>query len=372
MLAFLSFTTAVRNMAAAAQAAASAVLDFTVGSPYRAMLEANASLLMWLQWLILKVLALTRAATSNGADLDSWNADFSFVRLPAVAATGTATFSRFSATGYAYLLPGVLAKTADGTQTFVVGTDTTNGLWNAGTASYRLPASTYSVTVPVVAAVPGTAGDIQAHTLTLLATAVPGIDTVDNATGYTNGKNVEPDAMFRARFTLYIAGLRMATLAAFESAIVGVQLGLFSQLVENYDYTGAAAPGLVTIWIDDGSGATPAPVLAAVTAAVNAVRGAGIKIDVRQANVLNTDVVMTLTTSAGFSHAANVALVTIALTTNINSNPIGAAYAYTLPIGIAYDAPGVANVTSVTLNAGTADIAAVNGQVTRARTITVT
>ena len=68
-------------MAAAVQAAATQLLDLTVGSTLRAVLEANASVCLWMQWLILQVLRTTRAATSTGADLDSWMADLSLTPL---------------------------------------------------------------------------------------------------------------------------------------------------------------------------------------------------------------------------------------------------------------------------------------------------
>ena len=82
-LSLQTFTTLVQNMAAAVQSAATQLLDLTVGSVMRAVLEANASVALWMQWLILQVLQMTRAATSIGSDLDSWMADMSLARLPA-------------------------------------------------------------------------------------------------------------------------------------------------------------------------------------------------------------------------------------------------------------------------------------------------
>ena len=92
-------------MAAAVEASATQLLDLTVGSTLRAVLEANASIGLWMQWLILQVLRTTRAATSNGADLDSWMADLTLTRLPAVAATGTVTLLTVH-TGHVRLDPG--------------------------------------------------------------------------------------------------------------------------------------------------------------------------------------------------------------------------------------------------------------------------
>src|SRR5262249_26845251 len=101
-----TFAEIVGNIATATQAACSSLLDFTVGSILRALAQATAAVVLWLQAIILQVLTLTRASTSVGSDLDSWCADFGFSRLPAVAASGSATFARFSATQQAVVPVG--------------------------------------------------------------------------------------------------------------------------------------------------------------------------------------------------------------------------------------------------------------------------
>ena len=93
-----NFSQIVSNIATAIQASASTALNFTAGSVLRAISEAVSGVVLWLQAIILQLLTLTRAATSVGADLDSWCADFGFFRLAARAATGQVTFSRFTAT----------------------------------------------------------------------------------------------------------------------------------------------------------------------------------------------------------------------------------------------------------------------------------
>ncbi|MEF9481383.1 hypothetical protein [Ralstonia sp. 1B3] len=92
------WVTLVRNQVAAIQGYAKVLVDLTVGSVLRAVVEANAAVTVWLQGLILQVLAITRAATSSGSDLDTWMADFGLTRLAAVPATGSVTFSRFTVT----------------------------------------------------------------------------------------------------------------------------------------------------------------------------------------------------------------------------------------------------------------------------------
>src|SRR5574340_1688790 len=92
------FSTIVRTIVTAIQGGARTLVDLTVGSILRAVVEANAAVMLWLQGLILQLLATTRAATSSGADLDSWVADYGLTRLPAVAATGEGSFARYTAT----------------------------------------------------------------------------------------------------------------------------------------------------------------------------------------------------------------------------------------------------------------------------------
>ena len=64
------FSTIVSDMVTAIQGAAAVLVDLTIGSILRATVEANAAVVLWLQGLILQLLATTRAATSNATDLD--------------------------------------------------------------------------------------------------------------------------------------------------------------------------------------------------------------------------------------------------------------------------------------------------------------
>ena len=80
-----SFASLVGSASAAVQGSARQLVDLTVGSTLRALLEASASIALWVQWLIVQVLQTTRAGTAEGADLDSWMADFGVARLAPVA-----------------------------------------------------------------------------------------------------------------------------------------------------------------------------------------------------------------------------------------------------------------------------------------------
>src|SRR3954451_19469586 len=91
-----SFTQFVQDMAAVVQGKGVGLVDLSVGSVLRSLLEANASLALWIQWLTLRLLQATRAATCSGSDLDSWMGDFSLSRLTAVPSRGEVTFTRYT------------------------------------------------------------------------------------------------------------------------------------------------------------------------------------------------------------------------------------------------------------------------------------
>src|ERR1019366_8376541 len=93
-----NFTDIVRGTVAAIQAGSTQLLNLTVGSVLRAIVEANAGVILWLQGRVTYVLTLTRFNTSKGVDADSWAADFGFTREPAKPATGQVTFGRFTTT----------------------------------------------------------------------------------------------------------------------------------------------------------------------------------------------------------------------------------------------------------------------------------
>ncbi|MDE2354611.1 MAG: baseplate J/gp47 family protein, partial [Betaproteobacteria bacterium] len=163
-----NFATLVANQVAAIQGAATKLVDLTIGSILRAVVEANAAVALWLQGLVLTLLAKTRAATSNGADLDSWVGDFGLTRLPAVATTGAVTFARFTPTNAATIPIGSVVQSGDGSQKYTVTIDATNPAYSAGAGGYVIAAGVSSVTVPVQNTVAGAAGNAAAGVVSVL------------------------------------------------------------------------------------------------------------------------------------------------------------------------------------------------------------
>lgn len=368
-----SFATMVADFAVAVQGSSNKLVDFTTGAILRAISEASSGVGLWLQGLILQLLAITRASTSSDDDLDSWFADFNFKREDATAATGIVTFARYTVGVQALVPIGATVQTTDGSLQFLVTLDSSNAAYSSTLSGYVIDAEALSVSVPVKATTNGTSGNVSAGSVNTLATAIAGVDTVTNASGFGNGADAESDTAARARFIQYIASLSKATVAAVAYAMTSVQQGVDYSLVENEQYNGTEDNGYFYGVVDDGSGAPDDDFLATEAAAVEAVRPIGIRYGMFKPVVVSADVGMTITTASEYSHSIVVSAVVDAIESYINALGVGVALSYTKLVQIAYDAlpDAVTNVQGLLLNGGTADLTATSKQAIKAGTITV-
>jgi uncharacterized phage protein gp47/JayE len=370
-LSTLAFSDLVRGMATAVQAGAAQLLNLTVGSVLRAILEAIAGVILWLQGLVAYVLTLTRFSTSVGADADSWAADFGFTREPAVPSRGQVIFTRFTSTGQGFVPFGAVLQTQDGTQTFTVDTDMSNPAYNQALGGFTLANSISTLTLNVTCSTVGSGGNILANTITSIGQPIPGIDTVTNASAFTNGVDTESDAAFKARFLLYIAALSKATEQAVAAAIAGVQQGLEFTYAENFDYNGTYDPGTFYVVLDDGTGSPSSTLLNTVSAAIEAVRALGIRFAVFAPVITTANVDMTITSATGFDHATVVANVALALMGFINGLGLGNGLPFNQLAAVAFSVQGVSNASGITLNSATSDIASDPHVTIRAGTVDV-
>jgi uncharacterized phage protein gp47/JayE len=363
----------VATQAAAIQKFATTLVNFTTGSVLRALTEAVADVCLFIQTQIMQVLAQTRASTSSGSDLDTWAADYGFLRLAATDATGQVTFSRYSPTAQAIVPVGAQVQSADGTQQFTVLADTTNTAYSATVIAgggFIIAANVSSVTVTVQAQNAGAQGNVLAGVITQILQAISGVDTVTNGAAFTNGLDAESDIAMRARFILYITSLSKATKNAVAAAILSVQQGLTYTLTEDLTYTGSAAPGTFYVVVDNGTGAPGSAIVNLVYAAIDAVRAVGISFAVYQPVVITANWSLTITVGSAYVKATYQPIVQSAINLYINSLTLGQSLPYTKLEQIAYEAaPGIiTNVTAVGLNSGTSDLTATNQQVIKAGT----
>lgn len=350
-------------MAASVQGACSSLIDLSVGSVLRAILEASASVALWLQYLLLQVLTMTRLATSIGTDVDSWVQDFGVTRLPPTCATGEVVFSSFNAAAQGSVIPnGATVRTSDGSQSFVV----VDG-------PYQRLVGSVSVVATVQAVVAGPAGNIQMGVANVLGTAIAGIDTVSNPNAFTGGQAAETDAALRLRFVSFINTRSLATEQALAFAIMSVQQSLTYSIQENLTAAGVFLPGHVHVIVDDGSGAPTSTLIAAVEAALDPVRPIGTSISVAGPTVLIAAVNLTLAITASADPVAVQAEANTALTTYINGLGVGATLRISRLAGLCYDAnASITNVENVIVNANTADVGGQIGSVVRAGAINIT
>jgi uncharacterized phage protein gp47/JayE len=238
-----------------------------------------------------------------------------------------------------------------------VTADATQTSWSVTGDGYVVPVGTASLDVPVMAQNPGAAGNVLAGAISLLASALPGIDSVTNANPLQNGLDAEPDDAFRVRFRIFIASRSRATPVAVGYAISSIQQGLNYTIQENTDPTGQSLMGSFVVTVDDGSGSPSSALLSAVQIAVDAVRPVGSMFSVQPPTVVTADVSMAITVPPGTAKSPIQAAVGNAIAAYINSLPISAGLPVTKLAQIAYSASSaIVNVSAVLANGSTSDV----------------
>ena len=362
---WLNWALLVEQQAATVQARATNLVNVAVGTVFRAILEANASVALWFQWLLALVLALTRAATSTGPDLDTWQADFSFARLPAAYASGTVTFARNVASAAAFVPVGSTVKTTDGTQQFAV-VASASALYSPTLLGYTIPAGTASAAIPVLAVNAGTQGNVAAGTIALSTSALSFIDTVGNTAAFTNGVDPQSDANARTAFVGYINTRTSGIKSAVQFAVSQIAQNLTNSVVENATAGGVYAPGTFVVWVDDGSGTPPATTLATCYAAIDLVRPIGSTFSVLPPVLVGANISFGLVAAPGYTVPALDAVASLAVAAFVRALPMGAPLPYSRLAAVIYgSSTGIANVVALTLNGAAADIGGQPSQVVR-------
>lgn len=362
-----TFTQLLEGVAAAVQARASGLVDFTLGSISLALSEAFSGVGLWFQANILALLATTRASTSAGAELDSFIADFAAApddgdetlleRGDAAAASGNATFSRLTTSGQAVVPVGSTVATQDGSQVYAVQLDVLNAAYSSGLGGYVLAVGVSSVTVKIAAQVAGAAGNAVAGAINTITSAIPGVDAVTNASALTNGLDAQGDPDLRAAFRLLIAGLRKANNDAIVGAVQGLQRGVTAKVVSRQLHDGTPKVAYFYVVVDDGTGFPSSDLLTSASAAVDTVHGSGIEFAVFAPTVTLININAALVTATGANHAQAIADASAAISAYLNSLPIGGTVFWSRIWQVIHDASAdIVEVTGLFANGGQVDI----------------
>lgn len=363
------FNQIVTDTIAGIQGRAQAFVDFSTGSPLRAIVEGFAGLFLWFQAQVLQLLQAMRLSTASNSDVDTFTADFmtpvgtsngvASPRLAAQKASGNVTFSRFTAApSTCFIAVGKTVGTNDGTNTqFAVVADPTFATFSVPLQGYTLASSVASIVVPVAAVVAGSAGNVVSGGISQITSPITGIDSVTNVAAFVNGADFESDSALKKRFSDYILGLSRGDYYGLAASIEGAAVNVEWTLTENYNYDGSYHPGYFFVVADDGSGAPSDAFMTLVTNAANAVRPLGIQCAVFRPVVLFANVSMQVTTAANYDHNTVVAQVAALVALNINDLGVGNSLAWSILSSWAYSVPGVVTVAAVLLNGNATDAA---------------
>ncbi len=288
-------------------------------------------------------------ATSYGTYLELIGEEMGAPRKAAVQATGEVTFSGTNGT----VIPALT----------VVRTPTVAGTPSqAFTTDAEATIASGTATATVTAVVGGTAGNAGAGTIIIMGSAVAGVTGVTNASPTNGGVDIEDEEVYRARL------LRRA-----QRISTGGNQDDYSNWAEEVTGVGLAktipvwdGPGTVKVLIvDEDRTAAAGALVTAVQAYIDELRPIGHDVTVAAPTFTAIDVAANLTIASGYLAADVEDAVEAAI----------AAYLYGLAFNETYDAAvsndvryavivaaiaavdGVQDVATVTVEAGTADVA---------------
>jgi uncharacterized phage protein gp47/JayE len=195
-----------------------------------------------------------------GADLDERAKEVfgaTITRNGARRGVGVLQFSRSVASGAPISIPiGTTVRTAAGITVETIEAATID-------AGQTNTASSASGDPTARAVIPGADGNIAANTAKIFGSQPAGVDTVNNGTGFTAGRDQETDDEFRQRLLSVVAALPRSTVLSLEQATLGVTDGQkvvqFARVFEDPN-----VPGTAELYIDDGAGTAKAVTVVAV------------------------------------------------------------------------------------------------------------
>lgn len=294
-------------------------------------------------------------ATSYGVYLELIGEEMGAPKRAAVQATGEVTFSGVNST----VVPALT----------VVRTPTVAGTPSqAYTTDAEVTISGGTATAAVTAVLGGVAGNAGAGTIIILGTAVPGVTGVTNASPTTGGVDIEDEEVYRARL------LRRA-----QRISTGGNPDDYTNWAEEVQGVGLAktipiwdGPGTVQVLIvDETRTAAAGALVTAVQDYIDAKRLIGHDVTVAAPSFIEIDVAASLTIAAGYDRGDVEDAVEAAIADYLASLAFNERYdasvsndvRYAVIVATIASVEGVQDVASVTVEAGTSDVAIAEDEV---------
>lgn len=220
--------------------------DLEIGGILHTVLTAVAREFDEVSWQMVNLRDIWDLDRATGADLDARAQDINPAKLSRLAATAAVvgvTFGRSATVGIATIPAGATVRVPGGAAF-------------ATTAAVTIAdGSALSIEVGATALVAGSAGNVDADTVTQLD-AITGVDTVTNpSASSTPGQDRETDAQFRARIKGYLRSLARGTPDALKFAVLDTALSGFGRVV-SVEVFELPEPdlGYTVIYADNGAG----------------------------------------------------------------------------------------------------------------------
>ncbi len=311
-----------------------------------------------------EVLINTYVQTARAGWLDLIGEQFGLLRDQAIKATGSVVV---------YGTNGVVIPEGAIFSTVVAIGQQQSAITFAATASATISGGT--ATVAVEAVNPGASSNVGIGQITRLVTQVSGVSRIENTTATTGGSAKESDEDYRFRLLNFV-----------QNPIGGGTKQDYIVWAQEVDNVGAVScvplgrgAGTVDLYVLDANMAVDAAVVTAVQnyiAPTPANEGGGkapigADVLVQSPTLITIDVTVTIAAATGYTAGAVATLVEDAITDYLLNLDIGDDVVYVHIANVVHDVLGVANYSSLTVEAGVADISIDIDEKAVAGTITV-
>jgi len=317
--------------------------------------------------------------SSTGADIDSFFLPFGITLNPAGSASGQVQLAVSGAATVAVFVPvGGLLQTGGvgitGGLQYEIIADPNNTTYDPVANGYTIAIGSSAVSVSVTCLTPGTIGNVpigaisQAYNTTGNPQVI-GITSITNTTAFTNGTDAETYDAFVARGQARLAGGTTGTPYALYATAMKASPNLTVQIGDGLDSSGNVTGANSTVFVNSLGQSSPpsAAVLSAVSAAVLAVKPAGMTFTVQGPGLIVVNGDVTLKLDGSQTQASVIAAAQLAFLNYIDSigmQPVVSPPAntgqtiipYAKILAVLQAVPGVAFPSNLHLNGGYADI----------------